>query len=378
MLSRNPTSLRRIGQRLLNRSFRLPHCLQLSLLLAPLLYADPSVARPPNILVVLVDDMSYNGLSCYGDQPWSTPHIDRLANEGMRFTDFYAYPVCSPTRAALLTGKSTARTGITNWIPGWTDTSVNPAFIETPTVDRLPLEEFTLAEALRALGYETALIGKWHLGSGYLHSANKQGFDLDYGIAEGNTKEPITRNTPFRGGKGTLQEGGIRVPLLARWPGRIQAGSTSDQPSIVDDLFPTLLELAGAKSTLSGEIDGQSLAPVLLGRMEQLPPRALFWHFPHYNRTAYGVPSSAMRRGNWKLIHRYEFGDPELYDLESDPGETNDLFLAQPQIAHSLWNELQAWRREMGIITLPPNPEYDPSLPSSWGDIVRPKVDPSY
>ncbi len=146
----------------------------------------PPSPQQPNVLLILVDDMGYNGISCFGDKPWQTPNIDRIAQKGMKFTQAYAAPVCSPTRAALLTGKAPARVGITNWIPGWAEKTANPKLLEKPLRQHLPLEEYTIAEALKNNGYETALVGKWHLSDRPNLYPDKQGFDYHYMLSNSN------------------------------------------------------------------------------------------------------------------------------------------------------------------------------------------------
>lgn len=147
-------------------------------LLAACACPPPSAMRPPNLVVILVDDLGWRDIGAYGQDVARTPHIDRLAREGMLFTQAYAAnPVCSPTRAALMTGKYPARVGIDDWIPG---TPFPTARMLPPAdLDQLPLEQTTLAEALRARGYATWHVGKWHLGGdGFL--PEDQGFDVDW------------------------------------------------------------------------------------------------------------------------------------------------------------------------------------------------------
>jgi arylsulfatase A-like enzyme len=150
---------------------------------------------------------------------------------------------------------------------------------------------------------------------------------------------------PYRGGKGRQWEGGTRVPLYIRAPGITRSGSRCDAPVIGIDFFPTLLELAGAKSPPPQTIDGASLVPLLKGG--SLPPRPLFWHYPHYGNQG-GEPSSIIRTGDWKLIHYWEDGRNELYNLPADIGEQHDLAATETKRAADLWSQLQTWLKSTG------------------------------
>jgi arylsulfatase A-like enzyme len=424
--------------------------------------AAARAADQPNIIFVFADDLGINDLHCYGRAEHHTPNIDRLAEQGMRFTDAYAQPVCSPSRAALLTGKNPARLHITNYLPG--RANARSQKVLQPIIEgQLPLEEVTLAEVLREAGYVSACIGKWHLG-GAGFGPKEQGFDFAFAghantqpsATEGGKGEyeltaqaekfldenrnrpfflylphntphipfkakteiieknkgawhpeyaavvetmddcvgrlmakvdalglaertiftfasdngglhvlefpgtPATHNTPFRAGKGYLYEGGIRDPLIVRWPGKVKPGSVCDMPVSFLDLMPTLMEAAGltpAKTT--GPLDGVSLVPLFAGG--SLAPRALFWHMPNYTNQG-GRPSSAVREGNWKLVEQLEDGRRELYDLAKDPGEETDLASAEPQRASQLWTKLDAWRESVGAQGCPPNPDFAAAL----------------
>lgn len=445
--------------------------------------AQPS---PPNVVLIMVDDMGWNSISCYGEKPWKTPHIDQLAEEGVRFTQAYASPVCSPTRASILTGKNPARLRITNWIPGWAEKYANPKMIEKPFAQALPLSERTIAEALREGGYATAMIGKWHVGDGLLYTPDKQGFDYHYMVSFGNLstwfvdqqpkqltgfyrddtgdrqfltehlvdqaeewlekqqekpfflyfsthvvhrpiaaknnliekyltqglpaqgsdaadyaamhqhmddaigrllhkldvlgvsdntvviflsdnggREPQTDNAPFRGGKGELLEGGIRVPLIVKWPGVTKRKGVSDTPVITDDLYPTLLEMANLRPT-SPPLDGLSVVNLLKNPEDTLRRDALFWHYPHYNGKPYGKPSSAVRQGNWKLLEVFESDTLALYDLQTDPGEQLNMAREHPEIVAELQTTLSRWRTQLEVQMPDRNPAYDPTAPSGW------------
>lgn len=162
---------------------------------------------------------------------------------------------------------------------------------------------------------------------------------------------------PYRGGKGRQWEGGTRVPFYIRAPGITLAGATCDTPVSGIDFYPTLLELAGAPVQAMQKIDGVSLKPLLTGG--SIPPRPLFWHYPHYGNQG-GEPSSVVRDGDWKLIHYWEDGRNELYQLKSDIGERHDLAKKESEQTARLWTQLQAWLEETGARLPTPNPEYQP------------------
>jgi arylsulfatase A-like enzyme len=165
-----------------------------------------------------------------------------------------------------------------------------------------------------------------------------------------------TSNVPLRAGKGWMYEGGIRVPTIIRWPDVVKAGGESDTPISSIDYFPTLVEATGAAAKAKGRIDGVSLMPLL--RREELADRALYWDYPHYGNQG-GAPGSAVREGKWKLIEWREDGKLELYDLEADPSEKNDLSEAQPEITKRLYAKLVEWREEVGAKTPQPNPRFE-------------------
>ncbi|HEX6986263.1 MAG TPA: sulfatase, partial [Planctomycetaceae bacterium] len=170
-----------------------------------------------------------------------------------------------------------------------------------------------------------------------------------------------TSNLPLRGGKGWPYEGGVREPLIVRWPGVARPGSTVDAPVSSPDLFPTVLDAAGAKPDPNRALDGVSFVPLLKG--DAPPERALFWHYPHYGNQG-GAPCAAIRRGAWKLIEWFEDGRVELYDLSNDIGETTDLSAAEPERVKRMRDELHAWQGEVGARFPTPNPRYDPAKPS--------------
>jgi arylsulfatase A len=171
---------------------------------------------------------------------------------------------------------------------------------------------------------------------------------------------PITNNAPLRSGKGALYEGGVRVPLMVYWPGVTPPGGVSHEPVVSMDLFATILEMAGLKNSAAyaGGHDGLSLAPLLRDPAAHLPARDLYFHYPHYYPTT--GPVSALRSGRWKLLEYLEDGHLELYDLETDPGETRDLAPSDPARAAELRERLRAWRTAVNAQMPRPNPAYRP------------------
>jgi uncharacterized sulfatase len=447
-------------------------------LVAPLiLFAGACTAAassPPNVVLILADDLGTPPVACYGNPFYETPHLDRLAREGLRFTDAYAAcPVCSPTRAALMTGLYPSRTHITDFIPG----SPFPfARLSQPAWQKfLPLSAQTLAEELTVRGYATGLFGKWHLARGYLppesiaEGPDRQGFaetfithkpkKTDDPEADPHGVEAVTvraldfidrhrrhpfflylphnsihapimapramvkkyrdrpgsdrpenspviaammevldesigrvlaridalglrektivifygdnggllndaAQTPRRGGKAQLYEGGIRVPLIIRWPGIIAAGRLSEAPVTTVDFFPTLLEASGTPARPGAALDGISLVPHLRGG--PAPDRdAIFWHYPHYHTAGTGGPAGAVRAGEWKLIEYYEHTltgtgrAPELFNLNSDPGEKTNVAAGQPALTARLLARLAEHRRQTGAQMPTINPAFD-------------------
>jgi arylsulfatase A len=443
--------------------------------------------RPPNIVFILADDLGWTDLGCFGSSFYQTPNIDRLAQQGIRFTSAYAAcPVCSPTRASILTGKYPARLHLTDWIPGRTPPGVK---MRPPDwTPYLPLKEVTIAEALQPAGYISASIGKWHLG-GEEYYPEKQGFDVNFGgcdlgatptyfypykipnIASGKSGEyltdrltdealafiekaksrpcflylahyavhtpieakpemaapyrnriragqshshaeyaamiqsvdesvgrvmrrleelkiandtivifnsdnggvvgrrHITSNEPLREEKATLYEGGIRVPLIVRWPGVVQSDTISDAPVISTDFFPTILEMSGAPAPARGAVDGVSLVPLLRQR-GGLQRSSIYWHYPHYNFHQPLIPTrpcGAIRKGDFKLIEFYEDGFVELYNLREDIGERRNLARSLPDKAAELRRDLDTWRKSVGAQMPSPAPEnYDPAKTDEW------------
>lgn len=486
-------------------------------------------ASPPNIVFFLVDDLGWRDLGCYGSPLYETPHLDRLAEEGVRFTDAYAAcHVCSPTRASILTGKYPARLGLTDWIPGRRNFDFQKLF-NVENLQQLPLSEITLAETLREHGYATGHFGKWHLGEDPAGPL-QQGFDVqlprwnkgwpkagyhapfklnnledrpgDYltdrltdealkfiernrerpfflylshfavhdpiqgrsdlvnkyrsklkdvpqargpaFVLEGNPDDPrpltrrelsdllqqpefapfqvlpqrtvkvkqhqdnaefagmveamdeslgrvvakladlgleeqtiivffsdnggmaaanfgrpdrvvaaeqldraySTSNWPLRGAKGWLYEGGIRVPMIVKWPGQAEAGTICEEPVISTDFYPTLLEMAELPPSPEQAVDGKSFVASLKGNPIDRGP--IYWHFPHYSNHGMQSPGGAIRVGSYKLLEYFENDTVQLFDLASDRGEQNDLAATRPAIAAELRTRLRDWRSDLG------------------------------
>jgi arylsulfatase A len=166
-----------------------------------------------------------------------------------------------------------------------------------------------------------------------------------------------TCNAPLRAGKSTLYEGGVRVPLIVRWPGRVAPGSVSAELACSWDLYPTFLALSGAAAT-APKLDGTDLTPVLTGQ-GRLGRDFVAWHYPHYSN--YGTrPSGAIRMGDWKLLEHFEDGKLELYNLRADLGEEHDRATTEPEQARALHDRLVAWRKSVGARMPVPNPDFQP------------------
>jgi len=453
--------------------------------------------RRPNFVFILIDDLGWADLGCYGSSFYETPHIDRLAATGMRFTAAYAAaPICSPTRASIMSGKYPARINTTEWFGGPQPQGYkrNTKLIPAQYQDVLPLEEKTIAEALSDAGYATFFAGKWHLGhQGYW--PEEQGFDINRGgwtrggpyggkkyfspygnprLADGPDGEHLpdrlametvkfmeahqekpflaylsfysvhtpliaradllrkyqakqqtapavrwgkegakklrlvqnhavyaamveamdlavgkvlaglqalqlerdtvvflmsdnggvatdggwpTSNLPLRGGKGWLYEGGIREPLIIRWPQVTAPGFECHVPVISTDFYPTMLDMAGLPLVRQQHMDGMSLTP-LLRQSGPLQREAIFWHYPHYSGGLGGRPSSAVRRGDYKLIEFYEDGHLELYKLTEDIGEQTNLLQREPALAKEMHALLKQWCQDVDAKLPSPNPAY--------------------
>ena len=459
-----------------------------SLLVVPLGFTATPAVRP-NILLIVADDLGYNDVGFQGGRDIPTPHLDRLAASGARCTHGYvSYSVCSPSRAGFLTGRYQQRFGH----------EFNPKWDATSTTHGLPLSETTIADALRAVGYTTGIIGKWHQGAHPQFHPNQRGFDEFFGFLGGGHRYfpdsqvdveigagkkaathadaehaspmlrnhtelpesgelttrlgdeaagsvtrhardarpwflylafnaphtplqarvdllqkfsgiaderrrtyaamvatvdesvgkvlaaleatgqrertlvfffsdnggPMTKrnanaslNTPLRGQKGDVFEGGIRVPFVVSWPGRVPAGLTFEAPVISLDVMPTALAAAGApRNPKLPPLDGVDLVPFLNGTTKTVPHARLFWRMD-------GGEAFAVREGQWKWLRTYA-NAPQLYDLAADPGESRDLAAQRPEIAQRLAAASAEWNRGLvapvwtnnpfgGLINLP-------------------------
>jgi len=400
--------------------------------------AEGAAPPRPNLLVILVDDLGWGDLSSYGAKDLRTPHIDALVKAGQRWDNFYANCcVCSPTRAALLTGCYPERVGV----PGVIRTHADNNWGYLAPQARL------LSTTLGKAGYHTAIVGKWHLGLKSPNTPNERGFDhfhgflgdmmddysnhrrhgnnymrldeqtidpqghatdlfstwaqdylrqraqgdkpfflylaynaphvpiqppqawlarvrsreadisptrarlvaliehLDDGVGRvmatlketgqdrntlvvftsdnGGELRPGANNGPWRAGKGTMYEGGLRVPMCVVWPGHVPPGTRSDEVGLTMDLYPSLCAAAGV--TIDPAVDGQSLLPIWLGNKQSLPPRDVFF-IRREGGTAFGGKTiDAIRRGDWKLLQNSPFAPQELYNLADDPREEHDL-----------------------------------------------------
>jgi arylsulfatase A-like enzyme len=453
--------------------------------------ASPS-DRPPNIVFLFIDDMGWRDVGFMGSTFYETPHIDRLARGGMIFTNAYANaPNCAPTRACLMSGQYGPRHGVYTVGSSTRGKAKGRRLIPVENHTTLPTETITLAESLKAAGYATCHLGKWHLGGDPGTKPGGQGFDVNVGgnhaghprtyfspyrnpdipdgpeseyltdrlsdeavrfiddhkdgpfflylthyavhtplqakkelIEKYKKKEPsgghdhpvyaamiesvdrgigrilhrlddlgladdtlvvfftdnggcggyaelgikgleITSQAPLKGGKGTLYEGGIRVPMAVRWPGRVPPGTRCEVPVIGLDFYPTLLEAAGAKPPDGQVLDGASLVP-LMTQKGNLKRDAIYWHFPAYLQGGGGTwrttPGGVIRAGDWKLIEYFEDGRLELYNLRDDIGETTNLADRKPDKAKALHARLVAWRKEVNApVPTEKNPTFDPS-----------------
>ncbi|HAV12140.1 MAG TPA: sulfatase [Opitutae bacterium] len=466
----------------------------------------------PNIVFITVDDLGIMDVGAYNpDCFYETPNIDRFAASAMRFNRAYvSSPVCSPSRYTLMTGKYPSRVHATDWFVGTRSGHFLPAEI----IDRMPLEEITIAELLKGAGYATGFIGKWHLGPSQEFYPQNQGFDLNQGghhrggpytggeyfspfempelkpdsppgehlpdrlaretaaFIEANKDRPFlaclnfysvhtplmgrpdlverygekakavegvefgkeeyvtfyhkgkkklhsepyrpvrilqkhaiyaamveamdeavglvlqqletlglaentivivtsdhgglstkegtpTSNVPFRGGKGWLYEGGIRVPFIIRYPGVTSLEQVYEEPVSTLDLYSTLA--AAADAPIHHEIDGVDLAPALAGGAIERGP--LYWHYPHYSNQG-GFPSGAALIGDKKLIQRYEDGGVHLYDLSEDISEQNDIAAEHPKLVEQMTAHLHGWLHSQDARFLRQRPEA--GSPKPW------------
>jgi len=427
----------------------------------------------PNIIFIMADDLGYSDINSFDPLSrtfYETPNIDRLAEGGMRFLHAYTNGAnCAPTRAALISGQYYPNQPIYH-----VGNSGTGAMIPAENAHELPLEKITHAEMLKKAGYQTALIGKWHLGDPPEFGPQEQGFDINVGgynagnpgVWEGGYFEPnnnpfitdsfdgeyltdyktrkaiefitdnkderfylnlslytphtplqapehlvekykqkspdrghynatyaamiesmdmnigkimetlealgleentivifysdnggqggyeylgredhnITDNSPLKGGKSTFYEGGLRVPMIVRWPSVVVPGSVSHEPVLSIDFYPTYLEVSGLDQPENYKLDGLSFLPVLKKPDHSLNREALYWHFPGYpNVTWRTTPVSVIRAGEWKLMKFYETNTVELYNVIEDEGEENDLSETMPEKRVELQQKLEKW-----------------------------------
>jgi arylsulfatase A len=420
----------------------------------------------PNIIFILADDLGWAELGCYGNKFNETPNLDKLASGGMRFTEAYAAaPVCSPYRAALMTGQYPARVGITD-------------YLRPNDAKHLSTDYVTIAEILGRAGYATGIIGKWHLtgyanhgakevspdlhgfdevivsenrgigGGSYFHpyhfnreikkrlpgreylvdrcnleavefiERHKDGpfflylshyavhtrlqgkdelvakYEKKPGAGKGNKarrnnphlaaqlesidegagmimdkldelslanntvliftgdnggEDRVTSNAPLRAGKSTLYEGGIREPLLIRWPEVVKAKSVCNIPTCNIDFYPTFLQIIGRRVSRGQHIDGVSILPLLNNPKAELGRDTFYWHYPLEKAHFLGGHSAgAIRQGNFKLIEFFDNGQVELYNLADDTSEEHNLAAELPNKVTELQKRLAKWRAEVG------------------------------
>lgn len=437
-----------------------------SIAATPRLLADTSPR--PNVLMILVDDLGYGDLSSFGATDLRSPNIDRLVTSGIRLDNFYANcPVCSPTRASLLTGRYPELAGVPGVIRTHADNSWGYL---TPDAVFLP-------EVLKRAGYHTAIVGKWHLGLEEPNRPTDRGFDHFHGflgdmmddyykhrrhginymrlneteidppghatdlfstwasdylrdraakqdqpfflyLAYNAPHTPIqppgdwldrvkereagiddrrarlvaliehmddgigrviatlnetgladntlvlfssdnggqisvgANNGPWRDGKQSMYEGGLRVPFCAVWPGRIEPGTRSDRVALTMDLFPTMCEAAGASFT--HEIEGRSILPTLLDERQSQEDRDLFFHRREGGDRYGGLTINAVRRGDWKLLQNSPFAPLELYNLTDDSKEEHDLATQNRQKFRELSRALRVQIQRGGAVPWQP------------------------
>lgn len=440
--------------------------------------AEQQTARP-NIIFIMADDLGYTDVACYGSRYYETPNIDHLASQGMRLLAHHHCQNCTPTRAALMSGQYSPRTGVYT-VGGierfdWSRRPLRPV----DNVTDLPLDRDIFAKQLKLAGYATGMFGKWHIGQKGKYHPSKRGFDeaivsmgkhfdfvtdpaIDYpegayladfltdkavdfiqrhkdqpfflylphfGVHSPHEAKPeliqkykskptvgghnnptyaamiqsvdesvgrimqtldqlkldqrtliiftsdnggvggyvregvkqagdVTDNAPLRSGKGSLYEGGTREPFIVRWPGVTPTGSTCDVPTIHVDIYPTMLELAGAPKP-KHVLDGESLVKLFRDPSAKLQREAIFQHFPGYLGAGRDnwrtTPVSVIQMGDWKLMEFLEDGRQELYNLREDVSESKNMASQLPDKAKELHSRLVAWRTEIQAPMPKPN-----------------------
>ena len=214
-------------------------------------------------------------------------------------------------------------------------------------------------ETLKKLGLEDNTIVMFFSDNGGMSAAN---FGRPTRIIPKTKLDAAfsTSNLPLRGGKGWLYEGGIREPMLVKWPGHGQRGTVCDVPVVSTDFYPSILEMIGKPARPEQHADGMSFVPLLQGETK-LDREAIYWHFPHYSNHGMQSPGGAVRSGDFKLIEYFENGTLQLFNLKTDPGEQHDLIQEQPQTAARLKKMLHEWRAKVSAQMMEPNPNYQPS-----------------
>lgn len=436
----------------------------------------------PNVIYLNADDLGVLDVGFMGSQLYHTPNLDRLAKQGMIFSDAYAPAAnCAPSRAACFSGQWASRTGV--YTVGTSSRGDSKDRMLIPTLNKVHLDDevVTLAEEFKKAGYRTAQIGKWHLGNDpttqgidinvagnhrgsppsyfspyknpnlsdgprgeYLtdrltseaikilkkfkqdpffmyfpfysiHTPLEGRKDLKKKYANNKKVHPdyaamvecldenvgrlmaaldelgLTDNTlvlfssdnggirklskqdPWRAGKGSYYEGGIRVPLTIRWPGVVKPGTTCSVPVTGLDFYPTFLEAIGQTASPDKVLDGESIVPLLAQKGKFPSDRTLYWHFPIYLQNYAGEedqsrdfkfrtrPGTVLRSGKWKLHEYFEDGALLLYDLEKDPGETHNLAAEKPKKLQALKADMYAWRKRTNSpVPTMRNPKYVP------------------
>jgi len=484
--------------------------MKLKCLLSLFVLCGAVYARQPNVLFIVVDDLGWKDTGCYGSSFYETPNVDRLAATGMRFTDAYsANPLCCPTRSSIMTGQYPVRTGFTSasgHIAGehkhHESTSAPPdqRAAGPSSINYLPFEYYTLGEAFKDAGYQTAFLGKWHMGhppytpenhgfdfvvGGRAHpgppgldgkrkffppwdktgtlpenppkdkhiddylgdraveyikehkddpflmcfwlydvhapfqskpelvekwkaktdpgnaqhcptmgamievmddnvgrvldALEKNGIADDtiviftsdnggnmYDVADGTTP---TDNRPLRSGKGNNYEGGVRIPLIVRWPGQTESGSTNHSVISTVDHYPSLLEMTGQKLRPDDHKDGVSYVPALKNKPHDRGP--MICDFSHFVPATMNIPNTWIRSGDWKLLrfwfdgagqeHRYE-----LYNLKEDIGETRNLAAQYPEKVQTMAAQLDTYYQKTGALKSNPNTDYNGRTVGVW------------
>ena len=417
--------------------------------------ASRAAERPPNFVIMLCDNLGYADVEPFGSELHRTPNLNRMAAEGRKFTHFYsASGVCTPSRAALMTGSYPKRIGLAH-------TESDGAVLRPVSPSGLNPDEITIAEVLKEQGYATAMFGKWHLGDQDKFLPTRQGFDVYYGVPysddmtprpgknwpplpymhnetvidapvdrngltrreakhaiefiethqdepffvyiphamPGSTRAPFSsekfrgksangpygdsveeldwaageiletlrrldlakntlviwtsdngaprrnppqgRNTPLAGWGYSTAEGGMRVPMIAWWPGTVPAGTTCDELATMMDLLPTFAKLAGTQPPSDRVIDGKNIVPLLLGKEGAESPHEAFYYYQKETL-------EAIRAGDWKLYVAMENKPARLFDVRTDPGEKQNLAAEHPDVVARLEKLAEQARQDLG------------------------------